>query len=208
MNKLFIDTCTNQLSIVVKKDNDIVYNKVFENKNKVAEILIKEVQIASNKCGFEFKDFNKLYITKGPGSYTGERLALCFGKIYALINQDAKVNIISTLKALALNKKDVTYICLLDARNLACFCGLYKNGEELINEVRLDKEDVISLINKYKDSVVVTTSSLKDEISSRYNCDVVGVDIAYNMALNEDMFEKDVDPLTIKPVYLRGKNEY
>ena len=208
MNKLFIDTCTNQLSIVVKQDDNIVYNKVFENKNKVAEILVKEIQVASKECNFEFKDFDKLYITKGPGSYTGERLALCFGKIYALINHGVKVNIISTLKALALNKKDVTYICLLDARNLACFCGVYKNGESLIDEARLDKEDVLSLIDNYKNSVIVTTSSLKDEISSRYNVDVIGVDIAYNMALNEDMFEKDVDPLTIKPIYLRGKNEY
>lgn len=208
MNKLFIDTCTNQLSIVVKKDDNICYNKVFENKNKVAEILIDEIKKASSECNIEFKDFNKLYITKGPGSYTGERLALCFGKIYALINKDCEVNIISTLKALSLNKKDVTYITLLDARNLACFSGVYKNGEALIEEARLDKEDVLDLINKYKDSVIVTTSTLKDEISSRYNCNAIGVDIAYNMANNEDLFEKNVDPISIKPVYLRGKNEY
>lgn len=207
-NKLFIDTCVNQLSIVIKQDDKISYQKVFTDKNKVAEVLIKEIQNGANSCNIQFKEFNKLYITKGPGSYTGERLGLTFAKTYALLNKGVQVNIISTLKAISLNELDKTYICLLDARNNACFCGIYKNGILLKEDARLEKEEIDNLINEYKDATLVTILSQQDVLSSRFNKKVIGVDIGLNMANNETLFDFDQDPMTIKPVYLRGKNEY
>lgn len=206
-NKLFIDTCVNQLSIVIKKDDDIVYQKLFQDKNKVAEVLIKEIQEGANSCNIKFNEFNKLYVTKGPGSYTGERLGLTFVKIYALLNKNVEVNIISTLKAMSLNNNE-TYICLLDARNQACFCGIYKDNKAIKEDERLEKEEIINLINEYKEAKLITISSQKESLSQLFNKDIIGVDIGLNMANNEELFDLNQDPLTIKPVYLRGKNEY
>src|SRR3989339_1999146 len=56
-----------------------------------------------DKHGVTPKEVKKVYISVGPGSFTGLRIAVTFAKIMYLANKQIKIAAVSTLDALAQN---------------------------------------------------------------------------------------------------------
>ena len=72
MNKLIIDVAGDKIFLMIIA-NDHIYNITHENTKINYEkltLIIKEF-LELNK--FELKDINKIYINRGPGSFTGIR---------------------------------------------------------------------------------------------------------------------------------------
>ncbi len=205
-NRLFVDTCLNQLTLVLQIDESKFDKVILTSKNQVAEMLIPSIKSLLERNGFKFNQIVEIYITYGPGSYTGERLGLTFAKIYSLLNKDVKIYTISTLQAMMID--DSISICLIDARNDASFTGVYQLGNPIQKDARLEKNEVESLIEKYPNAKLLCLDSQKEIFSSRFNKEVIGIDYSTSLIKNAKYFKLVTNPIDLKPIYLRGKNGY
>ena len=78
----------------------------------------------------ELLDIDEMIITCGPGSYTGERVAMTIAKTLSVISP-VKIKVISSLAAYAGKQKCVSVI---DARSQKIFVCAYECGKPLIHE--------------------------------------------------------------------------
>ena len=133
MNRILIDTSTKGLTLVLLKDEEIIYSFHDEEFRNASENIIPKMIEGASKANIEFKDFDEIYVTDGPGSYTGERIGLTVAKTYAVLNSNVKIYISSSLKAMS-SLIEGKSLLLLDARNSAYFAGAYFNSKPLFDE--------------------------------------------------------------------------
>lgn len=208
MLKVCIDSCNLDLEYSIINDNKVLEKNVFSNKNQIAEELIPLIKCAIEKNNLKFNQIDEIYLTKGPGSYTGERLGLTFAKIYALLNKNTKIYLISSLKVLSLNALDKKVLTLIDARNNACYGAIYQNGNLIVEEKRYEAKEIYGLYNSYHVDVVnypVAQTNIKNNFGDLNLNGVLTID---NMVNNLSYFDLVKDPINIKAVYFKGKNGY
>jgi len=207
MNKLFIDTSTGLLGLGLKVDG-VVKGKVSLNVRKnTAEQILPYINKMLEEQGLKFRELDEMYLTPGPGSYTGERIGLTIAKTYAVLKPSVKLYLITSLKALSLKDRTVPVACLLDARNNAYFAGFFKDGARLVDEKRMEAIEVGEFVAKNPDAKVIISDGQYEQLKNQ----LLGFDVEIGniidlMLNNEGEFEKVDDPLTMKPVYLRGQN--
>lgn len=84
--KLFIDSATNYLYLAVI-DGDKAYSFSREGKNDHSETLTNYLENFLNNHNIKVEDISEVYVGRGPGSYTGLRIAGTVGKVYAFIKE-------------------------------------------------------------------------------------------------------------------------
>src|SRR3989339_747476 len=100
------------------------------------------------------KEVKNVYISAGPGSFTGLRIAVTFAKIMYLANNHIKIAAVSTLDALAQNvvsqANDVApperFGCILDAKRGQFFTAAYQKnegGESIVNGFKKICDDTL-----------------------------------------------------------------
>lgn len=82
--KLFIDSATNFLYLAVV-DGEKAYSFFREGKNDHSETLTNFLETFLDNHQIKVEDIKEVYIGRGPGSYTGLRIAGTVGKVYAFI---------------------------------------------------------------------------------------------------------------------------
>ena len=92
-----------------------------------------------------------MVITLGPGSYTGERVALTIAKTLSVISS-VHIKAISSLAAYAGLQKCVSVI---DARSQKVFVCAYENGQAVIPEQMIDIQQFPQFMQDYSDFQVV-----------------------------------------------------
>ena len=127
MNKLIIDAATDKifLSLIIDKN---IYTCSHENSKSNFEKLIVLINDFLNKNKTSFKEIDKIYVNRGPGSFAGIR------------------NSLSIVKGLFLTQK-IDYYCFsfLDFNKSAnvkyedvpILCAKYKIKKNLINPLYL-----------------------------------------------------------------------
>mgnify|MGYP001219994622 CR=1 FL=1 len=123
MNKLFLDTCTGELLVGLIHDGNVSTFEKLTGK-RTSEKMLPTIQDLLNKEGLFLKDVDEVYVTKGPGSYTGSRLGLTFAKVLKVLNKNLKVFTCSTLQAMLAAASLEKSIALIDARNEAFFASI------------------------------------------------------------------------------------
>ena len=193
MLSLFIDTSYKYLTVAISKDKEIIasyceecFKRQLEELFMVLDNLFKQNKLCK-------ADISSVYITLGPGSYTGVRIALTLAKVYCSISK-AKLYTISTLKLYA--GKNENCLVLMDARANRAYIGAYNQGECLISDCVLPLEK----INTDGFNVVLDGALVGK--------DNTVIDVVKNYWDLKDEFDEvlDVDHLT--PVYLKESDEY
>lgn len=79
-------------------------------------------------------DLAQLYVSIGPGSFTGLRMAIAAAKMLALTNPKLKLVAVPTLDALALQNKqgDRLIAVCLNIKRGTMYCSIYQNGQQII----------------------------------------------------------------------------
>lgn len=202
MNSLFLDTSLSSLAFkLVIDDRQIDFKE--EEKNKAAEELIYQIDKTCKENGIKFNSLDEIYLTLGPGSYTGERLSLTFGKIYSILSKKVKIYIINTLKAMI--DFQGYELSLIDARNDACYAQLYLDGKEISEIKRLEKEDILKIIDKNNKIKIHASYLSYEKLSSLYNYPISKEYIQEKMFINKNHFDLCKDPINLKPIYLNSK---
>jgi tRNA threonylcarbamoyl adenosine modification protein YeaZ len=151
--KIFIDTSNQNLFIGLVNNNKMINHiEIKDLKQKADNLPITFKELLDGKPIADIKDF---YITLGPGSFTGSRVALMFTRTICQIT-NAKLHTINSLKLIHLltNQKKV----YIDARSGLSYFGCFDNDKiELVpyqESTKFSYQELInhpdSLFNKFK----------------------------------------------------------
>lgn len=195
MINLFIDTSYKSLFIGIVNDNVLIDKVNIFAEATFAEKLVPEIDSIFRKNNLELKHIDKLFVTVGPGSFTGIRigLAVCKTLAFAL---NKKIVPISSLEFMATTKTDTKYkIPFIDARHDKVFAGIYDNeGNIVVPDSYCSLND---LINHIEDSYAFISYDNLDGINSIIpDYDVVKI-------INKHINDKDFNCHEINPNYLK-----
>ncbi len=192
MKFLFIDTSTLYLNVAIIDNNTIVFNHKEKVEKDMSSKIIPIIDEGFKNCSFSIKDINKIFIVNGPGSFTGIRIGVTVAKTIAWT---LKIDLIplSSLEFIASTASNKKYLVpMIDARRGNVFAGIYDQElnnilpDELISYEQLSKK-----INENYEQI-----SYHLENSIKPDGDILKV-------INKHLFDKSVNPHTLKPNYLK-----
>lgn len=190
---LMIDTSNKFLSVGIVKDDKLVYKLQYQAWQRQSEFTMVEVQKALQSTNITAQELTRIVVSKGPGSYTGLRIALTIGKVmaYAL---HIPLKAFSSLQVLA--GKSQNALVLMDARSGRAFVGHYDRGQQVEQDCVMTLASIQEKLINDKSLVVVGDGSLIGLQDSE-------IDIVQNMfdLLNEGEWETDVN--MVQPQYLK-----
>ena len=195
MITVLLDSSNTNLSVGVARDNLLLECISYEAWQRQSEYMILELDKLFTKYGITKDDISDVIVAKGPGSYTGVRIAITIAKTIATA-LDAKLYAVSSLRVL----KDGVQpsICLINARSGRSYISVYEGLKTLLEDQIMKNEDVLKYIENHPEySVCGETKYLGIE-------GVISNNIEEMLSLKESL--DSINPLSLKPVYM--KEEY
>ena len=191
MKYLFIDTSNSFINIYIIEDNKILVYKHVETLKDMANTIMPLIRDAFNEVSFDIKDIDKIFVTVGPGSFTGLRVGITVAKT---ISWSLKIRVypISTLEYLASINTDYKRIVpIIDARRGNVFAGFYSSNLKKVDDEKLINYDSLNIND---DTVVVSYDGV-------YNSTVSNINII--KLINKHLEDKDINPHELVPNYLK-----
>lgn len=190
MKSLFIDTSTKELIISIIIDNEIKYLYQDGNSNELSGKIMPIIDEAFNKANIRPDDIDVIYVTNGPGSFTGIRIGLTIAKVMAW-SLKIKVIPVSSLEVMA-SGSDGLVVPMIDARRDYVFTALYDNN-------------LNSIIN---DKYILIDEFMKELVGKEYK--IVSYDFGYETpkydiikVINKHINDKGINPHELNPNYLK-----
>lgn len=149
MINLFIDTCTKYLILALYKNNEIIEYFQMEADNNLSVLLLPKIDELLKKSNLEIKDVDKIYVSNGPGSFTGIRIGVTTAKTIAY-GLNKEINTVSELEVLASVDTNKKYIVpLIDARRNYVYTGMYNNNLNIeIENKYIDLDEFYNFLSK------------------------------------------------------------
>lgn len=193
MYQILLDSSNKFLSVGLSKNGKVIDRVFYEAWQRQSEMMTSELNCILERNKINNKDIDGVVIGKGPGSYTGVRIAITIGKTlaYAL---NCKIYAVSSLSLLKSQEKPT--ICVVNARSGRSYFAVYNVNEIIVSDCIKSNEEVLNYINEHPDYVVngeVEHLSLK---SGEY-------DIIENLALSISGNNLVQTPFELKPIYLK-----
>ena len=196
--ELLMDSSNTELSIGVVEDNKITYKTSFPAWQRQSELMVPELEKALNATGKELKDVTKIVVGKGPGSYTGLRIAMTIAKVVGVLN-NCKLVLVSSLQMLGpVNEK---FIAVMNARSNRSYVGVYSEGKAEVEDTIMTNDEVKEFINSHSEYKVYGDAKYLGIEANNPN-------IIDNLFLLKDKVESIDDNLKAKPIYLKETYEY
>lgn len=194
---LFLNTASNYLHVALVVDNllkDEVYEKYDRDLSKMALFRVKELL---EKNGLVPKDIDKIYVVRGPGSFTGLRVGVTIAKTYAW-GCDKELYSLSNLFVMACSLKGYDYVIpMIDARRGYVYAGIYdKNYNNYMEDKHIGLDDLMACVNKLDGSYAFVS------LDSFKNIDVFDYRPDVNNIFTNLRCEK-CDYYTFEPEYLK-----
>ena len=195
MITILLDSSNTNLSVGIARDNLLLEYISYEAWQRQSEYMIPELDKLLSKYNVSRDEIKEVMVAKGPGSYTGVRIAITIAKTIATA-LDAKLYAGSSLRV----QNDCKYpsICLINARSGRSYIGVYEDDKVLLDDQIMKNEDVLNYIKEHPNYSVcgdVKYLGLEGVISNN---------IQEMLSLKNVL--KPVNPLSLKPVYM--KEEY
>ncbi|WP_028043980.1 tRNA (adenosine(37)-N6)-threonylcarbamoyltransferase complex dimerization subunit type 1 TsaB [Candidatus Stoquefichus massiliensis] len=192
MISLIMDTSNQYLMVSLYKDGQCLETIQELGSKRQSENAIPYLSSLLEKHNIELLAIDEMIITRGPGSYTGERVAMTIAKTLSVI-APIRIKAISSLSAYAGLQKCVSVI---DARSQKVFVCVYENGKAQTLEELISIDEFEGFMEGYKDYAVVG------------QCDVIGyplqeVDLAKNLYELAQLVEPIENVDSLVPCYLK-----
>lgn len=191
MLRLFLNTSNKYLYLCLMNDEEIVNEVLMEGNNNHSEKLIDVLEEFLNTNNITVDSLDELYVGRGPGSYTGVRIACTVAKVLAYA-KGIKLFSFSSLDLILSNKLNLqgTYQVVMDARRGNSFAKVVKvndkNVEIVMDEAFIENE---VLENTYGMYPVLNVEDTK------YQVDLL---LKYNLT------KEETDVHAFVPTYLRS----
>ena len=128
MLSLLLDSSNSALAVGLAEDGKLVDEIQYEANQRQSEVMVDEIAKLFDKHNVTKKDLSGVVVTKGPGSYTGVRIALTVAKTVAFA-WNTPLFLVSSVEAL--KDGDKPSICLSNARSKRSYISVYE-GEKAI----------------------------------------------------------------------------
>ena len=195
MITILLDSSNTNLSVGIARDNLLLEYISYEAWQRQSEYMIPELDKLLSKYNVSRDEIKEVMVAKGPGSYTGVRIAITIAKTIATA-LDAKLYAVSSLRVQKACKNPS--ICLINARSGRSYIGVYVDDKVLLDDQIMKNEDVLNYIKEHPNYSVcgdVKYLGLEGVISNNIQ-----------EMLNLQNVLETVNPLSLKPVYM--KEEY
>lgn len=193
--KLLIDTSDKYLSVGIAKDLEVIYQNSFSAWQRQSELLIPEIVVALNYVKLDLEDISEIVVAKGPGSYTGVRIALTFAKTLGSV-ANVKVKTITSLACLG--RSDECFVSVINAHSNRSYIACYENGKCLLKEQILSNEKVLEVIEKYRNQGFKLYGD-----TDYLNIKSDGEKIIEGLLTFSELVDFEDNILSLKPLYLK-----
>ena len=215
---LNIETSTAVCSSALAKDGVILSIHESAEPNVHAEKLAGFIKACMDDASLPYSALDAVSVGSGPGSYTGLRIGTSTAKglCYAL---NKPLIAISTLKAMALvgaallQRKDIYYCAMIDARRLEVYTGIYDYlGNEImpVEAKILDENSFAELLKEKKIAFIGDGMPKMKKLSTGNPSHRIWLDEVYATAKNmplisDEYFSKKqfADVAYYEPFYLK-----
>ncbi len=190
MKTLFIDTSYKFIHVYILNEYNVVCEKSLSVEKDMSNKILPLIRSCFDDLQFSIKDINNLFVTIGPGSFTGLRVGLTFAKIVAY-SLNIKLYPVSTLEYLAsISKKERKIISIIDARRGNVYAGYYDNELNLLHKEELISYENINNINSF----IVSFDGI-------YNSNISNIDVV--KLIKKHINDVPSDPKLLVPNYLK-----
>lgn len=197
MISLCMDSAYKQLVLGLYKDQELLAGISLEAFKKQSETIFVELNRLLKETNLDYKDIDRVIITKGPGSYTGIRIAMTIAKV--LCSQMHKeLYTISTMQLYAGIEKQANVI--LDARSQRAYVAHLEDGQIQGNTQILTLDEVKEFIET-NPGILLGDADLIGQ-------DVQKVDFLKNFIELEPYYEKVENIHALVPDYLKESDSY
>ena len=192
MNYLVLDTSFLYINVFIVKENKVVGESNLKVEKDMSNKILPLIRELLSKANMRISDINKIFLTIGPGSFTGVRIGLTVAKTISW-GLDIPLIPISTLEYLAssqnISKNKIRPI--IDARRGNVFTALYNEKLDI-----LEKEQLIPYesLENTSDIDLVSYDGFNNSIISR--TDVLKL-------IQKHISDVSVNPHTLVPNYLK-----
>ena len=192
MNYLVLDTSFLYINVFIVKENKVVGESNLKVEKDMSNKILPLIRELLSKANMRISDINKIFLTIGPGSFTGVRIGLTVAKTISW-GLDIPLIPISTLEYLAssqnISKNKIRPI--IDARRGNVFTALYNEKLDI-----LEKEQLIPYesLENTSDIDMVSYDGFNNSIISR--TDVLKL-------IQKHISDVSVNPHTLVPNYLK-----
>ncbi len=192
MYTVLLDSSNTNLSVGLARDNLLLENISYEAWQQQSEYMIPELNKLLEKYSVKKEEISAVMVAKGPGSYTGVRIAITIAKTMA-VALGCKLYAVSSLRVQKDGKNPS--ICLINARSGRSYIGVYEGNETLLEDQIMKNDDVLKYIADHPSySVCGDVKYLGLEVKETNN-------VLEMLNLKEAL--EDVNPLSLKPVYMK-----
>ncbi|GMO14802.1 MAG: hypothetical protein Ta2E_05360 [Mycoplasmoidaceae bacterium] len=179
---LFIDSTQKICYICFFQGTQYIKRKSIVTQNNLTDLIVEHIDRIMSNCKLKVSDIKNVYVSEGPGSFTGTRIGVLIAKTWANI---ADINLY-TISSLYLQTQN-DGVSILDARGSKFFTGIYKKNK-LIGPIKMLSFDDAQKL------------ALKEKIPL-YK-DYEDIDIFSRMFFHINDFVK-TDINTLKPLYVK-----
>ena len=191
MRSLLLDTSNSFINIYVVENNEIFVEEHIKVLKDMSNIIMPKIRELFDRLDFDIKDVDKLFVTIGPGSFTGVRIGITVIKTigYSLNIPICPISTLAYLASISTDEKRI--LSIIDARRGNVFAGYYDNNLDRIKE-----EELISYEENKKNNYDIVVS-----YDGVYNSNVINVDIL--KLINKHLNDKSINPHSLVPNYLK-----
>lgn len=198
MKSLYIDTSSSYLYSALIEDNVLKEEVKEEYGQSLSKVVLPKISEMFKKANWKPQDINKIYVVNGPGSFTGIRIGITIGKVYAW-SLNIPITTILSLEAMALSTHNKTiHVPLIDARRGYVYSAIFdKDYNVLLKPQHITLDNLKKELEKYKEYEIITNDKFKDfnKIES-YEPDIAKI---------VDFFKDKecINPHAVNPEYLK-----
>ncbi|MDD2490179.1 MAG: tRNA (adenosine(37)-N6)-threonylcarbamoyltransferase complex dimerization subunit type 1 TsaB [Bacilli bacterium] len=199
MNYFFIDTTNEILSLAIANDNHILASNSYYAVGEHSRYAMIGIEEIFNKTKLNPQDIDKLIVVNGPGSWTGIRIGVTIGKVYAwALNKE--IISVSSLHAYALSFSNYDYyIVAINARRNHVYAGIYdKNYNNVLDDCYININELNKKIDQLDGSIIIIGNI---KINEKYKTVPVKLDIKAVINYYKNKSSNNYEQL--KPKYLK-----
>ena len=158
-----------------------------------SEMLVYEIDKLLNKHNLDRSDIGSVIVSKGPGSYTGIRIALTVAKVISFALH-IPMYVGSSLEILRNRNKKCLVVS--NARSKRSYCAIYDKDEVLLKDCIKENNEVLEILKKDNDLLLCGDTSY-------LGMEGYKADIADNLIHLKDSNHLCLNPMEVKPLYLK-----
>ena len=157
---LAVDTALGACSVAILMDGAVLAHRFQEMTRGHAEALAPMVDEIMRQAGIGFDALDRLAVTTGPGTFTGQRVGLAFMRGLRVGLKKPLIGV-TTLEAMAAATQKNRAAAIHDARRDEAYLLLWENGRVILEPAVMSFADAVAQIRAFGASALCGTGAEK-----------------------------------------------